>query len=218
MIKIAIGPMASGKTEWIVRQIHQIEISNEFLPSLQGLRWVIFKPSTDTRFGEKKIATHKALNPRPVELEALVLQVGRETLSELIKVLREKFNEESILARIQVFAFDEVQFFSPKIVNLVQRLDRLNKIILLAGLNLTYAEEPFGPVPSLMALADEIVNLKAVCAICGSFQATRTMRLIEGRPAPLRGEKIIVGDVGGKEKINYQPVCKECYYRFYGGR
>jgi len=215
MIKIAVGPMASGKTEWLLRQIRQIEISNQFLPPLKGLRYVIIKPSLDTRYGKEKIATHSVFNPTPLEAEAIVLQVGRETLSELKKILQAKFKEESIISRIKIYIFDEVQFFSDKIIELVKRLDRLNKIVLLAGLNLTYAEEPFGPVPSLMALADEIIVLKAVCAICGSFEATRTMRLIEGKPAPLKGEKIIVGDVGNGGKVTYQPVCKECYYRFY---
>ena len=215
MIKIAVGPMASRKTEWLIRTIENIEISNRSLSPLRKHRYVAFKPSVDVRYGPSKIATHKVFNPAPIEIDALTLQVGRETLGELKKILQNHFKEEFILSRITIFAFDEVQFFSNKIIRLVKQLDRLGKTILLTGLNLTYAEEPFGPVPALMALADEIIVLKAVCTICGRFEATRTMRLIEGKPAPLKGEKIIVGDVGNGGKVTYQPVCKECYYRFY---
>jgi len=106
-----------------------------------------------------------------------------------------------------VVAFDEGNFFSDKLPGLCEDLVARGKRVIVAGLDLTFAGEPFGPMPALMALADDVDKLHAVCVKCGG-EATRSQRLIDGKPAPASDTVI---KVGGTEF--YEARCRSCYER-----
>ncbi|HEC63535.1 MAG TPA: thymidine kinase, partial [Candidatus Acetothermia bacterium] len=108
------------------------------------------------------------------------------------------------LAEAEVVAFDEVHFFGPQFPALCERLVRQGKRVIVAGLDLNWRGEPFGSMPALLALADEVVKLQAVCVVCGK-PATRSQRLVGGKPAR-EGPEIVVG---GLE--SYQARCRDCF-------
>ena len=107
----------------------------------------------------------------------------------------------------KVVGIDEIQFFedTSKVLSVIEELIRKNVIVIVAGLDLDFKNEPFGCIPNLLAVADEIVKVKAVCTKCGA-DANRTQRLIEGRPASI-SDKII--KVGSTEA--YEARCKACH-------
>ena len=111
------------------------------------------------------------------------------------------------LAEAAVIAFDEGNFFTDRLTDLCQDLVAMGKRVIVAGLDLTFAEEPFGPMGPLMSLADRVDKLQAVCVQCGGV-ATRSQRLIDGVPAPTDGPVIQVGGVG-----SYEARCRNCYVR-----
>ena len=104
-------------------------------------------------------------------------------------------------------AFDEGNFFSERLPSLCEELVERGKRVLVAGLDLTFAGEPFGPMPTLLALADQVDKLEAVCVKCGR-PATRSQRLVDGRPASASGPVIQVGGLG-----SYEARCRTCYER-----
>jgi len=106
-----------------------------------------------------------------------------------------------------VVAFDEGNFFSEKLPVLCEALVAMGKRVIVAGLDLTFAAEPFSPMPTLMALADQVDKLHAVCVKCGR-NATRSQRLIDGEPAPVNDPVIKVGGIG-----SYEARCRDCYER-----
>jgi len=114
---------------------------------------------------------------------------------------------EVALKTAQVVAFDEGNFCSGQLTDLCQALVTMGKRVIVAGLDLTYAEEPFGPMGSLMSLADRVDKLQAVCVKCGGV-ATRSQRLIDGKVAPVDGPTIQVGGIG-----SYEARCRNCYVR-----
>lgn len=105
-----------------------------------------------------------------------------------------------------VVGIDEAQFFDEGIVNVVQKISREGKRVILAGLDMNFRGEPFGSMPILMAIADEVLKLHAICTICGE-EATMTQRLVDGRPAKYDDPLIVIG---ASEK--YEARCKEHHY------
>ncbi len=186
-LEVITGGMFSGKTEELLRRLERVRIA--------GKGFVLLKPATDNRYGKRKVATHYGR-----QFDALVLDPGLETLCTLQSLVGK---EE--LERVSVVAFDEGNFFSDQFPELCESLVTLGKRVIVAGLDLTFAAKPFGPMPDLMALADEVVKLHAVCVRCGGV-ASRSQRLINGKPAPLDGPII---QVGGLER--YEARCRDCY-------
>jgi thymidine kinase len=175
-LEIITGPMFSGKSEELIRRLKRAQIAR--------LRVICFKPDVDLRYHRTAIASHSAQI-----LEAITVANVGELKDEL-------FQE---LGRVDVIGIDEAQFFDDSLVHFSLELVHLGKRVVLAGLDTTFHGEPFGPVPDLMAVADEVVKLSAVCMVCGA-PAIHTQRLTSNQ------ELVMVGATGV-----YEARCRICF-------
>lgn len=167
-IEAIVGCMFSGKTEELIRRLRRAEIGRQ--------RVLVFKPATDTRYKPKEICSHDGPS-----FPAIVVQKAEDIYPLALKVVPD------------VVAIDEAQFFDAGIVDVCRKLAKSGLRVIVAGLNMDFRGEPFGPVPNLMAIADGgVTMITAVCTICGG-EATRTQRLIDGEPAPYDSPTIAVG-------------------------
>lgn len=153
ILEVITGPMFSGKSEELIRRLKRARIARQ--------RVLCFKPDIDLRYHRDHIASHSAQTHDAVPVTS-------------VEVLRDTLFPQ--LAEVEVVGIDEVQFLSADIIPLVIELITGGKRVLLAGLDMTFAAEPFGPVPALMALADKVTKLSAVCMVCGG-SAIHTQRL-----------------------------------------
>ena len=160
-LEVICGPMFSGKTEELIRRIRRAQIAR--------LRVQIFKHSIDVRYHETAVVSHSSLS-----VESEPIQDPQEILSKLLDSTR-------------VVAIDEVQFFSESIVEVVRKLTRRGLRVICAGLDLDYLGRPFGPLPTLLALADEVHKIQAICTVCGR-PASKTFR------KSAQQETVIVGE------------------------
>lgn len=160
-IEVVCGPMFSGKTEELIRRVKRAQIAKQ--------RVQIFKPAIDTRYAEDEVVSHSAqsIQSQPVE-----------KASDILLFLKDS---------TRVVAIDEVQFFDPAIVMIVTKLARRGLRVICAGLDLDYRAVPFGPMPELLAIADIVTKIHAICTICGS-PATRSQRLSDDKGTVLLGE------------------------------
>jgi len=179
--------MFSGKSEELIRRVDRANIA--------GQTTLLLKPHLDDRYSKNAVVTHYGR-----EFEARLLKTDRESVSTLVDVAGEE-----ALKKVDLIAFDEGNFFSEKLFSLVEELIELDKRVIVAGLDLTFAGEPFHPMPELMADSDRLDKLHAVCTECGAA-ATRTQRLIDGEPAPADDEVIKVGGKG-----DYEARCRDCW-------
>ncbi len=186
-LEVITGCMFSGKTEELIRRLERVRIAKRKL--------LLFKPTIDTRYGTNSVMTHYGR-----AFDAHLLRPGQETIEHLAELVGPEWLDEAA-----VVAFDEGNFYSELLPNLCEALVARGKRVIVAGLDLTFAEEPFGPMPRLMALADRVDKLHAVCVQCGA-PATRSQRLVDGRPAPTDGPVI---QIGGAE--TYEARCRSCY-------
>jgi thymidine kinase len=186
-LEVITGGMFSGKTEELIRRLERVRIA--------GKRLLLFKPTIDNRYSEQTVVTHYGR-----EFAAHQLAPADETIATLERVVG-----ADALAAASVVAFDEGNFFSDGLPALCESLVASGKRVIVAGLDLTFAARPFGPMPTLMALADEVVKLHAVCVRCGAV-AARSQRLIDGKPAPTDGPVI---QIGGLDQ--YEARCRDCY-------
>lgn len=182
-LEVITGPMFAGKTEELLRRVERARIAKKTV--------LLFKPEIDLRYSATEVVTH---NGRRLPCHLLPVSVNLADFKTRLSL------EE--LASAEVFAFDEAHFFGPAFPEICEALVAHGKRVIVAGLDLNFRAEPFGPVPVLMALADEVVKLTAVCTVCGA-PATRTQRLIGGKPA-LAGPEVLIG---GLE--TYEPRCRE---------
>ncbi len=165
-IELICGSMFSGKTEELIRRLVRAEIARQKLQ--------VFKPALDNRYKVNKVSSHSGKY-----YEATVVENA-----EQIAVL---LNRDT-----GVVAIDEVQFFDWTIAELCERLANEGRRVILAGLDMDFRGEPFGPMPLLMAQAEQVDKLQAICMVCGA-PASRTQRLIDGRPAHYDDPIIMVG-------------------------
>ena len=176
-IEVICGSMFSGKSEELIRRIRRAEIAR--------LKVQVFKPRLDTRYGEDRVSSHSGTH-------AVAQAVG---------------NSRDILGMMDpdtdVVAIDEVQFFDWEITDVCDELAESGKRVIAAGLDMDFRGEPFGPMPLLMALAEDVEKLHAICMVCGS-PATRTQRLIDGKPAAYEDPVIMVG-----ASESYQARCRK---------
>lgn len=165
-IEVICGSMFSGKTEELIRRIKRVQYARQNL--------MIFKPKLDDRYSINEVVSHNGLSAmaQPVDKSQDILQW--------------------IHADVDVIAIDEIQFFDKGIVEVVNQIADSGRRIIAAGLDQDFRGEPFGPMPELMAVAEEITKLQAVCVICGQ-PASRTQRLIDGKPACYDDPIILVG-------------------------
>lgn len=181
-LEVITGPMFAGKTEELLRRVERARIAKK--------KVFLFKPELDTRYAHDQVVTH---NGRSFPCSLLPVDLDPQGFGR--RAPRE-------WEAAEVLAFDEAHFFGPEFPQLCEALVRKGKRVIVAGLDLNFRGEPFGPMPVLLALADEVVKLSAVCTVCGS-PATRSQRLRDGRPVT-EGPEILVG---GLE--TYEPRCRE---------
>lgn len=183
MLHVIAGCMFSGKSEELLRRAKRGLIAEKKLG--------IFKPAIDTR------TTGAVASRNGQVLEAVVCQSSSDIWA---MYLRERFEEAYI---------DEAQFFDDGIIDVVEKLVADGVTVHVAGLDLDFASRPFGPMAHLLAVADVVLKLHAICKVCKRNPATRTQRLINGKPAGQDSPTILVGDVAE----GYEPRCHKCYVR-----
>ncbi len=184
-LEVITGPMFSGKSEELIRRLKRARIARQ--------RVACYKPDIDLRYHRTAIASHSSQSH-----EAAVVTPTSERL-------REDLFATGKIDEVDVVGLDEVQFFDAAIIPLTLELVHLGKRVILAGLDTTFANEPFGSVPSLMALADEVTKLSAVCMTCGA-PAIHTQRLGQSQ------ELVVVGAAGLYEarcRAHFHPYLDE---------
>jgi thymidine kinase len=178
-IEVICGSMFSGKTEELIRRIKRAQIARQKVQ--------VFKPHIDTRYARAQVASHNGV------------------LHAAVPVLNAAAIEPLIEPDTTLVAIDEVQFFDDGIVELARTLARRGVRVIAAGLDLDFRGEPFGPMPHIMAEAEMVDKLQAICVVCGA-PASRTQRLIDGEPAAYDDPIIMVG-----AKENYEARCRHCH-------
>ncbi len=178
-IEIICGSMFSGKTEELIRRIRRARIAKQKVQ--------VFKPALDNRYHAEQVASHNGL-----QWQAVAVSNAREIPQHLDP-------------DTTVVAVDEAQFFDWELSSICNQLAQRGLRIILAGLDMDFRGEPFGPMPLLMAEAEEVTKLQAICVECGA-PASRTQRLIDGHPAAYDDPIILVG---GSE--SYEARCRHCH-------
>jgi len=180
-MEVITGPMFSGKSEELIRRLKRARIARQ--------RVACYKPDIDLRYHRTAIASHSQQTH-----DAAVVTPTSDRL-------REDLFSTGKIYEVDVIGLDEVQFFDTEVIGLALELVHLGKRVILAGLDTTFANEPFGPVPNLMALADEVTKLSAVCMTCGA-PAIHTQRLGHSQ------ELVVVGAAGLYEarcRVHFHP-------------
>ncbi len=179
-IELICGSMFSGKTEELIRRIRRAEIAKQKVQ--------VFKPVIDSRFHANKVKSHGGRGVEAVPVDSA------ETIPHHID------------ADTSVVAIDEIQFFEPTIIDVIEALADDGKRVICAGLDQDFRGEPFGmTMPMVMARAEDVDKLHAICVVCGD-EASRTQRLIDGRPAQFSDPVIMVG-----ASERYEARCRGCH-------
>lgn len=178
-LEVICGSMFSGKSEELIRRMRRAEFAQ--------LTTQTFKHSLDNRATTEHVHAHSGDKLPAIPVDSI----------EQIKALT--------LEATQVIAIDEVQFFSAEIVKIITDFVDAGKRVIVAGLDLDFRATPFGCMPALLALADEVTKLKAVCMCCG-HDAQFTQRLVNGNPANFHDPIILIG-----AQECYQARCRSCY-------
>ena len=171
-IEVIAGSMFSGKTEELIRRLKRAKIAKQKVE--------IFKPTIDIRYSETEVVSHdeNSIRSTPVDNSANILLLAGD---------------------VDVVGIDEAQFFDKGLVDVVIKLANLGVRVIIAGLDMDFKGVPFGPIPGLMAVADYVTKVHAICVRCGSI-AQFSHRLSEKEQVVLLGEKDI-----------YEPLCRSCY-------
>ncbi|MDX8340842.1 thymidine kinase [Draconibacterium sp. IB214405] len=171
-IEVVAGSMFSGKTEELIRRLKRAKIAKQKVE--------IYKPMVDVRYSETEVVSHdeNAIHSTPVENSANILLLAGD---------------------VDVIGIDEAQFFDKGLIDVVTKLANMGIRVIVAGLDMDFKGVPFGPIPGLMAVADYITKVHAICVRCGSI-AQFSHRLSEKEQVVLLGEKDI-----------YEPLCRSCY-------
>lgn len=178
-IEVICGSMFSGKTEELIRRIHRAQIARQKVQ--------VFKPAIDQRYSEGAVASHNGLQTHAIPVNSAA------ELRELVD------------PAATVIAIDEVQFFDASVVALCQELAGQGKRVICAGLDMDFRGEPFGPIPQLLAVAEKVDKLQAICVVCGG-PASRSQRLINGQPAHYDDPIVLVG-----ASEVYEARCRGCH-------
>ncbi|MEW8985698.1 MAG: thymidine kinase [Bacillus sp. (in: firmicutes)] len=175
-VEVICGSMFSGKSEELIRRVKRTQFAKQ--------KVVVFKPKIDNRYSKEAVVSHDGSS-------FVALPIANS--SEIFQYVDED---------VDVVAIDEVQFFDQDIVAVIQQLADSGYRVITAGLDQDFRGEPFGKMPALMAIAEQVTKLQAVCAVCGS-PASRTQRLINGKPASYHDPVILVG-----ASEAYEPRCR----------
>ena len=171
-IEVICGSMFSGKTEELIRRMKRAQFAKQ--------KVAIFKPCIDVRYSEDKVVSHDAhsIPSNPIDSPAKMLELSEG---------------------VEVVGIDEAQFFDGSIVEVVQKLANSGVRVIIAGLDTDFLGKPFGPMPALMAVAEDIQKVHAICVKCGS-PAQHSHRLSKNDQLVVLGETDI-----------YEPLCRHCY-------
>ncbi len=171
-IEVICGSMFSGKTEELIRRINRVKIARQKIE--------IFKPTVDVRYSKEDVVSHNhnATTSTPVENSSSILLLSQDA---------------------DVVAIDEAQFFDNGIIQVCNTLANNGIRVIVAGLDMDYLGNPFGPMPALCAIADDVYKTRAICVNCGSL-ANYSFRSVDEEGQVLLGEK-----------HEYQPLCRACY-------
>ncbi len=178
-IEVICGGMFSGKSEELIRRVKRAQIAR--------LRVQVFYNALDTRYGPERVSSHSGS-----QLQAVPVQSPDDILF-------------AVQADTQVVAIDEAQFFANGLAALCNRLADEGRRVIVAGLDMDFRGMAFGPMPELLAIAEKVTKLRAICVVCGA-PASRTQRLLNGEPAAYE-EPII--QVGAAE--DYEARCRACH-------
>lgn len=173
-IEVICGSMFSGKTEELLRRLRRAKIARQAVE--------IFKPAMDTRYSAEEVVSHdrNAILSTPVEHSANILLLS---------------------SAVEVVGIDEAQFFDEGLVEVCQQLADQGVRVIVAGLDMDFKRVPFGPIPGLCAIADDVTKVHAICVACGNL-ASYSHRLVKN------DKQIMLG-----ETEEYQPLCRSCYNR-----
>lgn len=171
-IEVVCGSMFSGKTEELIRRIKRARIAQQQVK--------IFKPSVDTRYSEVEVVSHDAQS-----LSSIPVSAAQDILS--------------LAQNADVVGIDEAQFFDAPLVDVCNTLASQGKRVIIAGLDMDFRGKPFGPMPHLCAIAEDVTKVHAVCVRCGEL-AQYSHRLVEG------DNQVMLG-----EMQTYEPLCRQCY-------
>ena len=171
-IEVVCGSMFSGKTEELIRRLRRAQFANQVI--------AIFKPAVDNRYSDVEVVSHDfhKISSTPISDPKKMLEIGPE---------------------VQVVGIDEAQFFDESLVEVCQQLADRGIRVIVAGLDTDYLGLPFGPMPRLMAVAEDVQKVHAICVKCGNL-ANHSHRLSKSKDLVLLGEKDV-----------YEPLCRDCY-------
>ena len=171
-IEVICGSMFSGKTEELIRRVRRAQFANQQI--------AIFKPAIDKRYSDVEVVSHDfhSITSTPIADAAEMLSVGPD---------------------IEVVGIDEAQFFGDNLCDVAQTLAARGVRVIIAGLDTDYLGKPFGPMPGLMAIAEDVQKVHAICVKCGNL-ANHSHRLSKSQDLVVLGEKDI-----------YEPLCRTCY-------
>ena len=171
-IEVVCGSMFSGKTEELIRRLRRAQFANQKI--------AIFKPSIDKRYSDVEVVSHDfhKITSKPVKEASQMLDIDPE---------------------VQVVGIDEAQFFGEELVEVCQTLADRGVRVIAAGLDTDFKGVPFGPIPKLMAVAEDVQKVHVICVKCGNL-ANHSHRLSKSKDLVLLGEKDV-----------YEPLCRECF-------
>ena len=171
-IEVVCGSMFSGKTEELIRRMKRAQFAQQKVE--------IFKPAIDTRYSDNDVVTHEgvAIHSTPVDNSSSILLLGNEC---------------------DVIGIDEAQFFEDHLVEVCNELAEKGIRVIVAGLDMDFRGVPFGPMPALCAIADDVTKVHAICVRCGNL-AYLSHRKVEAT------QRVLLG-----ETTEYEPLCRECY-------
>ncbi len=178
-IEVICGPMFAGKTEELIRRITRMEYAKR--------KFIVFKPRIDNRYSETEISSHNLRKIKAINIDSP---------NDIYKYLDDSY---------QSVVIDEVQFFDERMLDIVANLASKGLRVICAGLDMDFKGKPFGIMPELLAIAEKVTKLSAICVCCGC-DATRTQRLIDGHEA-YDDDPIVL--VGAKE--SYEARCRKCH-------
>lgn len=178
-IEVICGPMFAGKSEELIRRVKRLEYAKK--------KALVFKPKIDNRYSDSEIVSHSQLKTKSINI------VKAEDILPYIK------------DDIDAVIIDEVQFLDEKIIDVIDNLANIGIRVIAAGLDMDFKGEPFAIMPQLLAMAEFVTKLTAICVKCGA-PATRTQRMVNGLPAKASDPIVIVG-----ASECYEPRCRQCH-------
>ena len=171
-IEVVCGSMFSGKTEELIRRLKRATFAKQ--------RVEIFKPAIDVRYSDEEVVSHdqNSIHSTPIDSSASILLLASD---------------------VDVIGIDEAQFFDDGLVDVCNQLANSGVRVIAAGLDMDYKGVPFGPIPALCAIADEVTKVHAICVKCGNLAYISHRKVDNDR-------RVLLG-----ETAEYEPLCRECY-------